>query len=59
MPRKNTIDFFDFKTGRRATIARLEKSASVGLALSPDERYLIYPAIDSISQNLMLVDKIE
>ena len=59
MPPKNTIDFFDFKTGRRTTIVRLEKSASVGLALSPDERYLLYPAIDNTSQNLMLVEKIE
>jgi hypothetical protein len=57
--RKATIDFLDFKTGRRITIAHLDKGASIGVALSPDERYLMYPVIDSISRNLMLVDKIE
>jgi WD40-like Beta Propeller Repeat len=41
------------------TIARLEKSASLGLALLPDEHYLLYPAIDNVSLNLMLVEKIE
>ena len=57
--RKNTIDFFEFKTGRRRTILELDKSAWNGLALSPDERYLLYSVANSISRNLMLVDKIE
>jgi len=56
---KTTIDFLDFKTGRRTTIAHLDKSGSVGFALSPDERYLLYPVVDSFSRNLMLVEKIE
>ena len=56
---KTTIDFLDFKTGRRTTIAHLDKGGSVGLALSPDERYLLYPVVDSLSRNLRLVEKIE
>jgi len=56
---KVTIDFLDLKTGRRTTIAHLDKGVSLGLALSPDERYLLYPVIESISRNLMLVEKIE
>ncbi len=56
---KTTIDFLDFKTGRRTTIARLDKGGSVGMALSPDERYLLYPVVDNLSRNLMLVEKIE
>ena len=56
---KTTIDFLEFKTGRRTTIARLDKGGSVGFALSPDERFLLYPVVDSFSRNLMLVEKIE
>jgi Tol biopolymer transport system component/DNA-binding winged helix-turn-helix (wHTH) protein len=57
--RKNTIEFFDFKTGHSKTIIELDKSAWIGLAVSPDERYLLYSVINNISRNLMFVDKVE
>ena len=49
----------DFKSGRRKTIVVLEKSAWIGLTLSQDERYVLYSAVNNISRNLMLVDKID
>ena len=56
---KDRIDFVDFKTGRRRTILELGKRSSFGIAVSPDERYLLYSVTNSVSRNLMLVDRIE
>jgi Tol biopolymer transport system component/DNA-binding winged helix-turn-helix (wHTH) protein len=56
---KDTIDFFDFKTGRRRTILELGKRSCFGIVVSPDERYLLYSVVNSVSRNLMFVDKIE
>jgi hypothetical protein len=51
-----TIEFFEFATERRTTIFTLAKDCWYGLALSPDEQYLVFSAIDGRSMDLMLVE---
>ena len=53
------IDFLEFSTGKRSPIVKLDKPAWLGLALSPDEKYLLYSVVDSEKSNLMLVDKLQ
>ena len=52
-----SIDFLDFATGKRATLVRLDKPYWFGMTLSPDERSLVFPLVDSAGSNLMLVDR--
>ena len=55
--RENTwIDFVEHGTGTRTTIAKLGKLAGPGVALSPNQRTLLYSTIDNAGSNLMLVD---
>ena len=52
-----TIRRFRFATGEDTRIAGLAKTAYLGLALSPDGRYLLYSQIDQQGSDLMLVDQ--
>ena len=54
---KPSMDFLDFATGQRATLARLDKPYWFGMTLSPDGRSLVFPLVDSAGSNLMLVDR--
>ena len=54
---KASVDFFDFATGQRSTYVRLDKRFWFGMTLSPDERSLVFPLVDSAGSNLMLVDR--
>src|SRR5262249_32919048 len=53
---EQTIDFFDFDTGRITRFARLEKPMFIGMAVSPDERWLLFAQIDQTGSDLMLAD---
>jgi Tol biopolymer transport system component/DNA-binding winged helix-turn-helix (wHTH) protein len=53
-----SVDFFDFSTRRRSTLVRLDKRFWFGMTLSPDERSLVFPLVDSAGSNLMLVDRV-
>jgi len=53
---ESTIDFYDFSSGRRTSILKLEKPFFWGMALSPDESSLLYSVADHVSSNLMLVN---
>jgi len=55
-PNKASIDFFEYATGKRTTLLKLGKPYSVGMALSPDQKSLLYSVIDSGGSNLILVD---
>jgi Tol biopolymer transport system component/DNA-binding winged helix-turn-helix (wHTH) protein len=55
-PHQTSIDFFDYATGQRTTLLALGKQYWWGMALSPDQRSLLYSVIDSAGSNLMLVD---
>ena len=59
LPSKTSIDFFEFSTGRRKTLARVGKPWWSGIALSPDQRWLLFAPIDRDGSDLMLVDRIK
>jgi len=54
---KTSIDFFEFSTGRRTTLATIGKPWWFGVALSRDKQSLLYSVIESAGSNLMLVDR--
>ena len=54
-PHKTSIDFFEFATGSRRTIADLQRPWWYGMALSPDGK-LLFSLVNSAGSNLMLVD---
>jgi Tol biopolymer transport system component len=53
---QSSIDFFEYATGKRTTLLKLGKPYWVGMALSADQKSLLYSVIDSAGSNLMLVD---
>jgi Tol biopolymer transport system component len=57
-PDRPSVDFLDFRTRRRSTLVRLNKRFWFGMTLSPDERSLVFPLVDSAGSNLMLVDRL-
>jgi dipeptidyl aminopeptidase/acylaminoacyl peptidase len=59
-PRRPGIDFFEFGSGRIVRVVDLPgRPAPWGgaLALSPDGRRLLYPQLDAIESDIMLVNK--
>jgi eukaryotic-like serine/threonine-protein kinase len=50
------LQFLDFATGKVRDILRLDHPADLGLAVSSDERYLLFTQIDYASADLMLVE---
>jgi Tol biopolymer transport system component/DNA-binding winged helix-turn-helix (wHTH) protein len=57
--RRPTIDFVEYSTGRRTTLAVVPKPFWWGVALSPDQQRLLFPVVESAGSNLMLVDKVQ
>jgi hypothetical protein len=58
-PKQPLIEFFSFATGKVAPVAMLEKeliSATSGLAVSPDGRWLTWSQVDQISSDIMLLE---
>jgi Tol biopolymer transport system component/predicted Ser/Thr protein kinase len=54
-----TIEFFSFATGRRKQLAVMEKAASLwmpGLAVSPDQRSILYAQVDRDESDINLVE---
>ena len=56
---KPSVDFFDVATGKRSRLVRLDKPSWFGMTLSPDERSLVFPMVDSAGSNLMLVQRFQ
>lgn len=56
VPYQPSIDFFEFATGKRETVLKLGKQYWYGMALSPDQKSLLYSVIDNAGGNLMLVE---
>jgi len=50
------IEFFNFATRRVTHEARLDRPSFYGLALSPDQRYLIYSQQDRNDHQILLVE---
>ena len=57
-PSSTIISEIDIATGQRREVAALGKRRWWGLALSPDERYLIVPAINESGSDLMMVEPV-
>ena len=55
-PDRSSIDFVDYSTGRRTTLAVVAKRHWFGMALSRDQQRLLFPTIENEGSNLMLVD---
>lgn len=55
-PHKTSIDFFEFATGKRSTVLQVGKEQWYGMALSPDQKSLLYSVVDNAGSNLMLVE---
>lgn len=55
-PNSSSIDFVEYSTGRRTTVAVVAKRYWYGMALSRDGRRLLFPTIENDGSNLMLVD---
>jgi hypothetical protein len=53
------VEFFSFVTGKTRELASLEKpimTTTPGLAVSPDERWLLYTQVDQSGSDLMLLE---
>jgi hypothetical protein len=50
------IQFFDFGTRGIKTIASVDQLFSHALAVSPDERFILYSKTDVVGSELMLVE---
>jgi Tol biopolymer transport system component/DNA-binding winged helix-turn-helix (wHTH) protein len=55
--RKQELAFFRFATGQSETVTPIPGRASLGLALSPDERSILYGQTDHRNSDLMLVEQ--
>jgi Tol biopolymer transport system component/DNA-binding winged helix-turn-helix (wHTH) protein len=55
-PGNNSIKYFDFATGKTTEVAHLEKRPYFGMAISPDQRSLLFPLVERTRSNLMYVE---
>ena len=58
-PREFSIDYLEFATGGRVTLARVAKPSWFGVAWRPAEQALVYATVEHAGSNLMLVDRVE
>ena len=54
--RPSTIEHLEFATGKVTTVHNLAKPVDLGLAVSPDGRYLLFAQNDLSGSDLMLVE---
>jgi hypothetical protein len=52
----SVIQFLRLATGKVEVVAAIDKDLSLGLAVSPDGRWLLYSQIDQATCDLMLVE---
>jgi Tol biopolymer transport system component len=53
---RGVVEFFSFATRRVTRVALLEKPPAIGLAISPDGRWLLYTQADTADADIMLVE---
>ena len=54
--RSGSLRFFDLATGTNHQILHIDKPLDLGLAVSPDGRYLLFAQMDYAGQDLMIVE---
>ena len=57
-PGQLSIDFVEFSTGKRTTLAAIRKPFWFGVALSHDQQSFLYTTVESAGSNLVVVDKV-
>ena len=55
-PGSLSLDFFEFATRKTATILKLDKPWWYGMAVSPNQRELLFSTVDQAGSDLMLVE---
>ena len=58
-PEQTSIDFFDFSTNQRTTLASLGRRWFYGMALSPRQDAVLVSLVESAGANLMVVDSLQ
>jgi Tol biopolymer transport system component/DNA-binding winged helix-turn-helix (wHTH) protein len=53
---ETSLDFYDYASRKRSRLVGVGKPFWWGMALSPDEKSLLYSVVDNAASNLMLVD---
>jgi Tol biopolymer transport system component len=56
---KQSLVFFRFSDQQMTTLAEIPRPVGLGLAVSPDERNVLYSQTDHVSSELMLIDKFQ
>jgi hypothetical protein len=56
---RTSIDFVEFSTGKRTTLAVVTRRRWWGVASSRDQQWLLLPVVESAGSNLMVVDKVQ
>jgi len=51
-----TLEFLDFKSGKSRTVAKIDKLWLMGLAISPDHRWILASILDQTLNDLMLIE---
>jgi serine/threonine protein kinase/Tol biopolymer transport system component len=51
-----TLEFLDPDSGKRSMIAHVDRNLDLGMTVSPDGRYLLYPQVDYQGANLMMIE---
>jgi Tol biopolymer transport system component/DNA-binding winged helix-turn-helix (wHTH) protein len=53
---QHLIQFLDFSTGQTRPVVETNRQIGMGLSLSPDGRFLIFPQRDQVGSDLMLIE---
>jgi Tol biopolymer transport system component/DNA-binding winged helix-turn-helix (wHTH) protein len=53
---RTSIDFYSFATAKTTSLLRLDKPWWYGMAISPDQRAILYSVVDHAGSDLMLLD---
>jgi len=53
-----SIRFFDFRSRKVSEVFSIDTAFALGLSASPDARWLVYPQVDELDSNIMLISNL-
>ena len=56
---KYFLQFLDFASGKVKTMVRVQSVPFMGLTVSPDERTVLYAALETMSSDLVVVENFQ